>query len=618
MSTTAAFRAASTGPLIALVGIGPRVGVTATTVALARTWPGPETSILVEADLAGGRLAALNGGDPYLGSASLARTVDPDTPVEADRVAAHLQFLPSGVALLAAPPGRSDRVRVGLTRSLLIDARPALRAMGAAVFADCGAPEPGSPLTPILTAADACLIVVRADLADPDYAAHRIHRLTDSCRARGVLLIGATPHGDYAHALALPILGTLPLARTAARALLHGTRPPRRRPHLLPAARTISTALRRQLQPPAPAPRGGPRTADPPTPRHRGTRRRPAPPPTVYRLDPATITPEPARPIAPRPAPPPPAPVPVPVTIPVAPALRSDDGTAEHPTPRPEPAPPSSAPPSPVAPSPAPPSPASTGPQPDTAEPGLAITVFGPTRLVWRATEHGPGVDITARLSPRSRELLTVLALHPDGLGRDRLIDLVWGELAPEQPRGALANNVSRLRAAVAAATDGRVSAVLTNDRLHYRLSEDGVTVDYRRFGAAVAARRHATHDRDRAAACREITAYAGTALATDLTHPWVEPIREAARRDTLNALGWLAAHTEDPHTTLGLLETAIENDPYNEHLWQEILRLHHRLGEHDALGRAYTLLTHKLAEIGEKPSQETRRLLDDLRHKKV
>jgi DNA-binding SARP family transcriptional activator len=250
-----------------------------------------------------------------------------------------------------------------------------------------------------------------------------------------------------------------------------------------------------------------------------------------------------------------------------------------------------------------------------TAMPGLAVRIFGPTQIMWRASDSGQNVDITGRLQPRSREALAVLALHPDGVSRSRLIDMLWGERPPERATAALTNTLSRLRTAVATATDGQLAGLLTDDRLRCRLSEAALTVDYWEFTAAVAARRRAGNDDDQAAACRLIADLATAELAPDLTGAWVEPLRESARRDALNALSWLATRNaeNDPRATLGLLEESAESDPYNETVWQDILRLHARLGEYSALTRTYSLLTRKLAEIGQTPSQETRHLLDAL-----
>ncbi|MGY1876381.1 hypothetical protein [Nocardia gipuzkoensis] len=206
--------------LIAVAGLGPRVGTTTTAVALACAWPGREAALVVEADPAGGQLADMVGADPYLGLASLARILEPDAEFEKDRVLEHLQFLPNAVPMLAAPAGR-DPARTALTTALLTGAHPGWRGLGATVFADCGVPEPDSGLAPVLEAADACLVVVRPEYTEPELAAHRILRLTAGCRRRGIVLI-EKPRSEFAAALALPILGSLPAAQVSAEALLHG------------------------------------------------------------------------------------------------------------------------------------------------------------------------------------------------------------------------------------------------------------------------------------------------------------------------------------------------------------------------------------------------------------
>lgn len=580
--------------MIVVAGLGPRVGTTTTTLALAQMWPGPEPTLIVEADPAGGQLAESVGGDPYLGLASLTRTLTTDEPVEPDRIAEHVQFLPGGVALLAAPPSR-DAASAVSAASLLADATW-LTTLGVTVFADCGAPEPDSVLAPVLATADACLVALRADRTDPELAARRIHALTRHSQRRGVVLIGASTRSEFAAALALPLLGTLPDARASAEALLHGTAGPRRRPHLLPAARTVATALHHQLRPLAPVTGPGTRRS---TEQPRRTRQ-PANAPTIYRLElPGSITGhsvEDPDPFAASSAPGLALGEPVEDAGPPAAGGLSEEIEplpGDESTDRPQ-----------------------TGSAPQTAAPGLAVRIFGPTRIVWRAPETVESVEITSRLQPRSREVLTVLALHPDGVSRSRLIDMLWGERPPERATAALTNTLSRLRTAITSATGGQITGLLTDDRLHCRLSDAVITIDYWEFNAAVAARRRASSDADQAAASRLIADLATADLAADLTGAWVEPLRESARRDALNAMSWLATRNaeNDPRATLGMLEETAESDPYNETIWQDILRLHARLGEYSALARTYSLLTHKLAEIGQTPSQETRQLLHRLR----
>ncbi len=593
-------RPASPAPLlIAVVGLSPRAGTTATTLALAHTWPGPEAGLVVEAGPAGGQLAEMVDADPYLGLASLARAITPGGAIAPDLLAQHVQFLPGGEALLAAPPHR-DADRAVQAAQLLAFPHASWAELGVTVFADCGVLAPDSRPDPVMSAADACLVVVRAAHSDPEHAAHRIRVLASHVRCRGVVLIGASARSDYATLLGLPLLGTLPENRASARALLHGTRAPRRRPRLLPAARIIATAVHHQLR----TPTGNDRPTPPPTPpvaRQNRRTRDYANLPTIYRLD---------RP--PAPSPPPRAepavvegPVPLamtPVDEPVLARAGEDAGhlvesdLAAAPVPEPEYSAPVQKPPA--------------------TEPALSLRVFGPTRIFWRAADNTESVEITTQLRPRSRELLTVLVLHPDGLSRAQLSDLLWGERAPERTTGALTNALSRLRTSISTATEGQITGLLTDDQPRYRISPVLVGVDYWDFNAAVDARHSASSEADQAVAARRIAELATSELASDLAESWVEALRESARRNALNALSWLATRNTDidPRATLGLLEKTAESDPYNETVWQDILRLQARLGEHSALARTYSLLTHKLAKIGEAPSPETRQLLEHLR----
>ncbi|MFC3961632.1 BTAD domain-containing putative transcriptional regulator [Nocardia jiangsuensis] len=578
-------RSGSQAPLlIAVAGLSPRAGTTTTTVALAHAWPGPETALIVEADPAGGQLAEMVGADPYLGLASLARRTGPGQNVTPELLAEHVQFLPGGEAVLAAPPGR-DPVRAVPAAELLTDPAVDWRGLGASVLADCGVPEPGSH--PVIEAADGCLFVVRAEHVDPGPALARIRALTPYGCPRGVVLIGGTR--DYATALGVPVVGTLPVTRAGSRALLTGRRT-RRSSQLLPSARCIATAVQLQLR----AAHRPPRSAPPLAPRHDQRRRRDDTEPTIY-----SIAPPPPRPPAPEPvvveAPVPSADPPGPEDVLAGEAevagQPGEGGLAAAPEARPDPVP------------------AGVG------SPVLSVFVFGATRVFWAAPESSEPVEVTGQLQPRSREIVALLALHPEGLSRSRVIDLIWGAHSPQRS-AALSNALSRLRASITTATGGQLTAVLSDDRLHCRLSGTAVSVDYWQFLAAVAARRRAGTDTDRSAACRTITAIATSDLAEDLTGSWVEPLRESARRDAHNALDWLATHDaeDDPRATLGLLETTADTDPYNETVWRDILRQHARLGEYAALARTYTLMTRKLREIGETPSRETRELLERLR----
>ncbi|MFF4026322.1 BTAD domain-containing putative transcriptional regulator [Nocardia elegans] len=633
--------------LIAVAGVGPGAGVTTTTVALARTWPGPEQAVIVEADPEGGQLAALTGADPYRGLASMARAASAGAPAAALAFTEHAQFLPGGVAFLASPPGPDSGARAAWTTALLTgDDSGQLRGWnpgGATVFADCGAPEPGSVTASILAHADARLLVVHADRDDPFRARHRILQLTAHGRRRAVLLIDPHPGSDYATALGLPVMARLPADPASAAALLRRPRPWARRNYLLSVARVIAAAIDTQLRPPPPTPRTThiPHTASPATRPHLFGRR-PAARPTVYRIN-------------------------LPERPPSGSGPAPDSGATRAPRRSPSEAPTktgtgrmgidragaghrnghgaddartdgaqrsaASLPSSGVAPREVPlqPRSPSAGMAPSghgsgasntvgTAAhepvaavrrepaPGLSVEVFGPLRVLWRPSGRDEQVEITRNLRPRERELLILLAVYPAGATRETVIEALWPEHNSPRPTNTLNTVVSRLRTALATATGDTARTFIDNDSARYRLGPGLWDVDYRVFDAAVTALRSATDPVEREQACRAVLSAADGVLAEELTADWIAPIREHARRDRLKALGKLAAMLvdTDPDQTLALLETALALDPTNEPIYQDILRLHARLGERTVINPTLTLLKRRLESIGDTPTQYT------------
>jgi DNA-binding SARP family transcriptional activator len=244
----------------------------------------------------------------------------------------------------------------------------------------------------------------------------------------------------------------------------------------------------------------------------------------------------------------------------------------------------------------------------DLLRAAIAITVLGPTRVDWRAGPDADAQDITAVLQPRARELLVFLALHPAGVTREALIGALWPDTATGKATNAMNTALSRLRTALTHATNDTVGDIVVVGDGRYRLDPIRVAVDYWRFEAAVAARRAAVTEPARVAAYREIVGSYRGELADGLICEWIEPAREAVRRDAIDAVAALARALveRDPQQTLDLLETARAFDPHNELLYRDIMRLQQRLGQLDAIPRTLALLTTRLSEIDEQPSPHT------------
>jgi MinD-like ATPase involved in chromosome partitioning or flagellar assembly len=136
-------------------------GVTTLTLALAATWPAERRVLLVEADPAGGTLAAGSGWPPEPSMVSLAaaarRGGDPSLVWD------HCLQLPSGAAVLAGPPS-AERARTAL--SMLDPLLSRLDELNADVLVDCGRLDLVSLLGRSCERADQVVLAVRPRLAD--------------------------------------------------------------------------------------------------------------------------------------------------------------------------------------------------------------------------------------------------------------------------------------------------------------------------------------------------------------------------------------------------------------------------------------------------------------------
>jgi DNA-binding SARP family transcriptional activator len=98
--------------------------------------------------------------------------------------------------------------------------------------------------------------------------------------------------------------------------------------------------------------------------------------------------------------------------------------------------------------------------------------------------------------------------------------------------------------------------------------------------------------------------------LADGAGYDWAEPYAETARRRALDAWTRIAEILEpaSPGQALAALETALGHDPYNEYLYQRIMRLQAAAGRPDAARRTMRLLETRLAELGLSPDPATQR----------
>lgn len=229
--------------VIALTSPKHSPGVTITALALAASWPESRRCVLVEADPAGGDIAANQGLaiDPGLTSLAAASRHGLDASV----IAAHTQRLVTGATAVLGPASPSQ------AHAALDLLAPHLRgALSTApeldTLIDCGRFERHEPARTILAAVDLAVLVLRPTVAGVQHALARLNDLRSTATRVGVVLIGDTPYpaDEVAACLDCEVLGVLADDPRSAAALNGGAAGRGlRRSILLRSARTLAESL---------------------------------------------------------------------------------------------------------------------------------------------------------------------------------------------------------------------------------------------------------------------------------------------------------------------------------------------------------------------------------------
>lgn len=260
---------------------------------------------------------------------------------------------------------------------------------------------------------------------------------------------------------------------------------------------------------------------------------------------------------------------------------------------------------------------------------GLAdpVVAFGVTLISQPAAPHGAGGRLSAGLlgpleisrdgerveptSPKQRALLIDLLIHRGKtVGRDRLIDDLWGEHPPATAAGVVQNYVSQLRRVLGA------DVVLTAGQ-GYSLAVDHLTVDVAEFEAYLDRARDARDAGDAESARQAIS----DALALWRGEPLADVVFEPFAQAEINRLRELRAvalelqleaeivggrHRE----AVARLEAAVTEHPLHERLWWLLMLALYRSGRQADALHAYQRARTVLAdELGLDPGAELRHL---------
>jgi hypothetical protein len=205
--------------IIAVGSLKGSPGVTTLTLALADRWPaGDGEPLVVEADPAGGDLGArfglLAGSRGLVTLAAAGRRGGAARPVEE-----HVLELPGGLQVVPAPAGAEQASAVlgeldGGGWSLLWSAA---RGQGRPVLVDCGRLDARSPARPVLEAAEALLLVVRARDDELSHLAARMPVIHSWALPAWYVVVVAQPDqsadyrvGEISRVLGSRVLGPVP------------------------------------------------------------------------------------------------------------------------------------------------------------------------------------------------------------------------------------------------------------------------------------------------------------------------------------------------------------------------------------------------------------------------
>lgn len=237
--------------VIAFTNLKSSPGTTTSVLALAHVWPAGKDVLIVEADPAGGDIAARSGiaSDPGLSSLAAAGR----RAIAAELLQEHVQQV-GGIPVLLGPTHAAASVAaLTVAAGSLANALPELQAD---VLVDCGRLDPFSSAAPLIDSADLVVIVARPTVGELPRVAAIVRELGHITPC--LLLAEGSgsdraqyPAAEVAQAIGSDVLGLMPFDPYAASALWGGAANPKalERSALVRAARGVASAILHKLEP---------------------------------------------------------------------------------------------------------------------------------------------------------------------------------------------------------------------------------------------------------------------------------------------------------------------------------------------------------------------------------
>lgn len=197
-------------------------------------------------------------------------------------------------------------------------------------------------------------------------------------------------------------------------------------------------------------------------------------------------------------------------------------------------------------------------------------------------------------------QILAYLAVHADGASPAELIRACWPGVRPASITQRLHTTISDLRKQLQPELG---SNPVNRHDTRYQLNTAAIDTDLWQWRTAVAAAGCAIETAARIQACHAVVRRYTGEFAAGQDWPWLTPVREALRRDVIDAYVVLVEH-EPPPGAVRLLQTAITIAPDNEDLQLRAAEALRRTGDHDGANSLLASFRRRVARTTNTPGQ--------------
>lgn len=242
------------------------------------------------------------------------------------------------------------------------------------------------------------------------------------------------------------------------------------------------------------------------------------------------------------------------------------------------------------------------------AEPRLRIQALGQAQ-VWL-----DGAQVTKKQwdSATTKELFFYLLAHPEGVRKDKILEVFWPEAPPDKASSAFHSTNYRLRRALQ-----NQECILYENSVYLINPELSYWYDVETFEELIGEAKSTDSAEERASIyLQAIELYRGNYLE-EFYSDWPYFKREELQREYFEALTHVAEYYrghDQAEEALSLYERIVAEDPYQEEIYREIMRVHLECGQRALAVKRYRELEEFLRkDLDIDPMPETTALYETI-----